>query len=125
MIARHILPALAALSICTPALAADPFGTAGAFRRIGWAQCDKPFEAWRKGACDPAPVDAALDPVKRSRAHIERAKLLLAQTRTEQALAAATAAVEADPLSIAALTFRGRLALSLGRSDAAEADFNA
>jgi tetratricopeptide (TPR) repeat protein len=125
MIARFILAGLAAVSIHTMARAADPFGTAGAFRRIGWAQCDKPFEEWKKGACDPAPVDPSLDPVSRSRAHIERAKLLLAQTRMEQAQQDADAAVQADPRSIAALTFRGRLGLSLRRSEDAERDFNA
>jgi tetratricopeptide (TPR) repeat protein len=125
MRARLVLAALAAVSLNTAALAADPFGTAGAFRRLGWAQCDKPFEEWKDGACDPAPVDATLDPVARSGAHIERAKLLVAQTRMEEALRAANAAVADDPRSIAALTFRGRLELSLQHPDVAERDFNA
>jgi len=114
-----------ALALASPALAGDPIGTAGSFRSVGWAQCRVPFAEWKQGACDPAPVDATLQGAALARAHIERSVALLAQTRTEEALTAANAAVAIDPANVASLTFRGRLLLTLLKLDAAERDFNA
>jgi hypothetical protein len=37
---RLAVAAWAVLLSAAPALAADPFGTAGSFRQAGWAQCD-------------------------------------------------------------------------------------
>jgi tetratricopeptide (TPR) repeat protein len=124
MKARLTAAAFAALLSVAPALAADPFGTAGSFRQSGWAQCDAMHE-WMNGACDPAPVDATLEPKARALAHVERGKQLVAIARMEPAQQAAKAAVEADPNSIAALTFLGRLELSLFHRDLAEQALNA
>jgi tetratricopeptide (TPR) repeat protein len=124
MISRLALVACA-LAMTSPALATDPIGTAGSFRSVGWAQCRAPYENWKQGACDPAPVDAVLTGPALARAHIERSIALLAQTRTEEALKAANAAVAVDPANVASLTFRGRLLLTLLKLDAAERDLNA
>ncbi len=124
MIGRLTLVAFT-LALGSPALARDPVGTAGSFRSVGWAQCKAPYEQWKQGACDPAPVDATLSGSSLARAHIERSVSLLAQTRTEEALKAANAAVAIDPTNVSSLTFRGRLLSSLLKLDAAERDFNA
>ena len=73
----------------------------------------------------PAPVDATLSGSSLARAHIERSVALLAQTRTEEALKAANAAVAIDPTNVSSLTFRGRLFSTLLKLDAAERDLNA
>lgn len=114
-----------ALALASPAWAADPIGTAGSFRSVGWAQCQAQYQEWKQGACDPAPVDATLAGPPLARAHIERSIALLAQTRTEEALKAANAAVAIDPSNVSSLTFRGRLLLTLLKLDAAERDLNA
>jgi tetratricopeptide (TPR) repeat protein len=124
MIGRVVLVAFA-LAFAPPALAKDPVGTAGSFRSVGWAQCRAPYSEWNQGACDPAPVDATLKGPPLARAHIERSVALLAQTRTEEALKAANAAVAIDPANVASLTFRGRLLSTLLKLDAAERDLNA
>ena len=124
MISRLALVAFA-LALASPALAGDPIGTAGTFRSVGWAQCRAPYEEWKQGACDPAPVDATLTGSSLARAHIERSVALLAQTRTEEALKAANAAVAIDPTNVSSLTFRGRLLSTLLKLDAAERDLNA
>jgi tetratricopeptide (TPR) repeat protein len=125
MIARLLLAALAFLLLVEPALSVDPLGTAGSFRRFGWASCDAPIVQRMRGACDPAPVDPALAPAALVRAHVERAVTLVSLARMEEAGKAADAAVAADPKSIEALTFRGRLLMSMLRRDAAERDLNA
>src|SRR5947209_7413508 len=76
---------VSALLALTPAEAADPFGTAGSFRRAGWAQCGVPITELMKGACDPAPVDPLLEPHERVRAHIARARALVSFARMEEA----------------------------------------
>lgn len=124
MIGRLALVAFS-LTCAWPALATEPIGTAGSFRSVGWAQCRAPYEEWKQGACDPAPVEATLSGPPLARAHIERSVALLAQTRTEEALKAANAAVAADPRGVSSLTFRGRLLSTLLKLDAAERDFNA
>ena len=124
MIGRVALVAFA-LALASPALARDPIGTAGSFRSVGWAQCSAPYAEWNQGACDPAPVDATLPGSSLARAHIERSVALLAQTRTEEALKAANAAVAIDPTNVSSLTFRGRLLSTLLKLDAAERDLNA
>jgi tetratricopeptide (TPR) repeat protein len=124
MIGRLALVAFA-LALASPALAKDPVGTAGSFRSVGWAQCRAPYEEWKQGACDPAPVDATLPGPALARAHIERSVALLAQTRSEEALKAANAAVAIDPTNVSSLTFRGRLLSTLLKLDAAERDLNA
>jgi tetratricopeptide (TPR) repeat protein len=124
MSARLVVAVFAALLSAAPGLAADPFGTAGSFRQSGWAHCDA-MQEWMNGACDPAPVDATLEPKARAQAHVERGKQLVAIARMGPAQQAANAAVEADPTSIAALTFRGRLELSLLHHDLAEQALNA
>src|SRR5258708_3605490 len=76
---------VSALLGLAPAEAADPFGTAGSFRQAGWAQCGVPITELMKGACDPAPVDPALEPHERVRAHIARARALVSFARMEEA----------------------------------------
>ena len=125
MSARVVIAAFACVLSLAPALAADPFGTAGSFRRFGWAHCDAPINERMTGACDPAPVNASLEPKALALAHIERGKALIALARGEEARKAASAAVQADPTSIAALTFRGRIELSLRNHGAAEGALNA
>src|SRR5439155_13022745 len=124
MIGRLVFVAFA-LALASPALARDPIGTAGSFRSVGWAQCRAPYEEWKQGACDPAPVDATLSGSSLARAQIERSVVLLAQTRTEEALKAANAAVAIDSTNVSSLTFRGRLLSTLLKLDAAERDLNA
>ncbi|WP_426530770.1 tetratricopeptide repeat protein [Bradyrhizobium sp. McL0615] len=124
MIGRLALVAFA-LALASPALATESIGAAGSFRSVGWAQCRAPYAEWKQGACDPAPVDVALPGPALARAHIERSVALLAQTRTEEALKAANAAVAIDPTSVSSLTFRGRLLSTLLKLDAAERDLNA
>ena len=125
MIGRVALVAFA-LALASPALARDPIGTAGSFRSVGWAQCSAPYASRNQaGARHPAPVDATLQGSLRARAHIEWSVALLAQTRTEEALKAANAAVAIDPTNVSSLTFRGRLLSTLLKLDAAERDLNA
>ena len=116
-----------ALVVCLagPALAADPMGSAGAFRSVGWAHCSAPLDDWKRGACDPEPVDPSLPPATLVRAHIERAIVLVARTRLEEALKAANAAVSTDPQSVEALTFRGRVLATMMKPQLAERDYNA
>jgi tetratricopeptide (TPR) repeat protein len=122
---RTILVIAAGLLGTAPAFAADPFGTADSFRRFGWARCGAAMAEQMQGVCDPAPVDSTLEPKERAAAHLERAKALIALGRVPEAQKAATAAVEADPQSVTALTFRARVAHSLLQSGQAERDLNA
>src|SRR5258708_4342319 len=126
MIARIVAPiAISALLGLAPAEAADPFGTAGSFRQTGRAQCGAPMTDLMKGACDPAPVDPALESQELVRAHIARARALVSFARMEEAQKAADAAIQADPRNVEALTFRARVALSRLQSETAERDLNA
>jgi tetratricopeptide (TPR) repeat protein len=126
MMVTRALVATASIGLgVVSALAADPMGSAGSFRSVGWAQCQAPHAEWQRGACDPAPVDGSLSGSPLAHAHVERARALVAQTRMEEALKAADAAVAADPDNVAGRTLRGRLLATLGRSDAAERDYNA
>jgi tetratricopeptide (TPR) repeat protein len=117
--------AVSALLGFVPARADDPFGTAGSFRKAGWVQCGAPFADFKKGACDPAPVDPTLEPHELVRAHIARARALVSLARMEEARKAADAAVQADPRNVEALAFRARVALSMLQSEPAEHDLNA
>jgi tetratricopeptide (TPR) repeat protein len=107
-----------------PALARDQLGTAGSFRSMGWAPCDKGIPAQFRGACDPEPVDPSLPAAERSNAEVERALKLISIVRLEQAREALDAAARIDPKNVTALKLRARLALPQ-RPAAAEADVNA
>jgi tetratricopeptide (TPR) repeat protein len=106
------------------ALAADPLGTAGPFRSVGWGRCEAGVQAQFSGACDPAPVDPDLPAAERSQAHFERAIRLLSLVRMEQARQAVDAAIAADPNNVQARKLRARMNIP-GNGDVALADINA
>jgi len=108
----------------TGALAADPLGTAGPFRSVGWGRCETGVQAQFTGACDPPPVEESLPAAKRSQAHYERAIRLLSLVRMEQARRAVDAAIASDPNNVLALKLRARMNIP-GDGGAALADINA
>jgi tetratricopeptide (TPR) repeat protein len=105
------------------AAAADSLGTAGPLRLVGGAPCPAGLLAQMQGKCDPAPLDAKLDPHARSAAEVQRAIKLIALIRMDQARAALDAAIAAAPNNVAAYTLRARLAIPAALASAtADAD---
>jgi len=111
-----------------PALAGDPFGTAGRFRGIGIVvpkNCGVPTQQQMQGACDPPKVSPELPAAERAVAHVQRARELVLLLRPEAAYEDATAAIAADPSSIPARVFRIRFAMSQMPSEEILKDFRA
>jgi tetratricopeptide (TPR) repeat protein len=107
------------------AFAGDPLGTAGAFRKVAWAQCQAGVLAQFRGACDPAPVDANLPAAQQSQAHMTRARELLSLGRVPQSRDAVDAAIKLDPRNVAAFKLRARFEMPGGSATIAEANVNA
>lgn len=122
---RAVLGAAAICLCLSPALGETPFGTAGPFGFVAYVGCGKPLAEEQAGACDPEPVPLGLTPSERSAEHLKRAARLLSLLRMNAVSAAADAAVEADPASVAAHLFRARFQMSFGTGRGMEEDLNA
>jgi tetratricopeptide (TPR) repeat protein len=117
---------LAVVFSASTALADDAkqMGTAGLYRFIPGANCGQPLAAQLAGSCDPEPVDETLPTADKIQAHIDRAVRLIMLFRDKAAREAADQAIALDPGSVAALKFRGRLALNTGDAETAWRDIN-